>query len=383
MINIQQVTNSEIYTLGTWTSQILLNSEARFPTGTTSEWGYLSWDETYTGTGYTGQVRIDILDSSGNLLLGDITKNLDGSPTDLSTTVVANSNIKIKVKLYGLDYPTPIVSNIKLNYKNWKTENITTNAGKNVLLYRSFTSPPTVSEIAKIRFGNAQTTAFNETSTDFTNPLSTWVNVDSVSYDEENNYVILQFEINNGETYLPNNTILNAIGFGTNDASPYLTQASRFYDLTKESDSYYRFTAYFKVLATDTSSYVLTKHGRNVMLNRTYKSSPDYTYISKYVLGYTGTLSNTMSSLDSELVGPTLFTYSTFDTSVFKVTTRGGLTALDGVGQTFNSIANETSDATNNFVLAIKFYESLLKTSNYIYQFDVIYQIMEPIASIG
>ena len=108
MINIQPITNASIYVLGKWTSPQLTNGHSGFPTGVSSDWGWMTWDESYTAeTGYTGEVRLDIINAStGAVLISDIAQNPDGSPTDISS--LGSATIKIVVNLYALDWPTPI-----------------------------------------------------------------------------------------------------------------------------------------------------------------------------------------------------------------------------------------------------------------------------------
>jgi len=383
MINIQPVENAETYTLGTWTSPLMINSTAGFPSGVSSEWGYLSWIEENTGTGYTGYVRIDILDSSDNVLIADIAKNTNGSPTYLYSTSVAFTDIKIKVKLYGGDSPTPKVSGLWLNYNNWNNEQVVTLNGKNISLNRSLIASPTMTNLSKLRFGNGQVSAFDESSTDLTNGLSTWTVPDTITYDTDNSRVILQYTINVGEVYMTNGTTFGAIGISNTDVSGYFIAGSRFIDITKNPLLNYKIRVSFKIVDAPMSTFVTTIAGRNLMIDRIMKLSPTYSAVSKFSLGYTGALSDDMTALDSEYVGPSTFVYTNFDTATPKTITRAYMDQLTGNGNTFNAIIHRNTDGSPIANYVVKLYESILKTSNYIYNFDTSYKPLTPSNIIG
>lgn len=381
MINIQPIVDAGMYTLGTWTSPVLYNSTGNFPADVGGEWGYLSWTEANTGDGCTGYVRIDILDSSDNVLIADIAKNVDGTPSDLTSYSIITSDIKIKVKIYGLDFPTPEVSNLWLNFKNWNTVNVITNTGKNVLLNRTFLAAPTVSNISKMAYGNSQTTNFNEDSTAIANEIEPYAIPDSVTFDSTRNTVTMMSEIKQFVSTIPNGTIFNALGIQTTD--PLFCAASRYLDITKDSDYYYRVSATFRIVETPTSRYILTSSGRNVMIDRTFLQYTTYSAPTQFVCGYTGTLLDSMTALDSEIVGPLDFTYTLFDTTANKVLVRAGMNELTGNGSTFNAIAHYNTDTTPILNYAAKMYTDILKTSSYIYQFDTSYRSITPSAIIG
>ena len=117
VINTRIVENANLYTYGEWISPVLDSSLFLTPF-TTDHWRFLSWDESFSvekGTG-DGYVRIDILDASDDsILISDLYWLADGTDFDLLSSpdpVSPGQNIKVKVKIYGLNNPTPIVKKI-------------------------------------------------------------------------------------------------------------------------------------------------------------------------------------------------------------------------------------------------------------------------------
>ena len=388
MINIQTITDAYNYVFGSWTSQTLTNSVAGFPTGTTTEWGYLAWEESNTGTGYTGYVRIDILDSTtGEVLLGDLTQNTDGTPTDISS--LGTSDIKILVKLYGLDYPTPIVSNIRIKHKNWNSEQVITNAAKNVLLNRALETT-TTNPVYDFIIGNGQTTALTESSTGLTNNVSSAYEINgnvtvssSILHNEDENLIEVSFVINNSDVIIPNGTTINSIGFRNNDTTPIFIGGTRHTDIEKDPAFYYYYKITFKIYRYDNDVYMLTKPGINVLLDRLFYSSVTYSGISEGSTGYqTTALSEDMTALDLTYFGPTVFQYSTLDTSKYKLTLSILMNTGDGNGYNYNAIGIHNTDGSPILAYVALLDEYVQKTVNYIYQFNVNNNMITPIITL-
>lgn len=385
-INIQPITNAEIYVYGSWTSQILYNSTAGFPTGTTSEWGYLAWDESNTGTGYTGHIRIDIIDAdTGLILLGDIAQNTDLSSTDI--TSLSTADIQIKVKMYGLDYPTPILNNLRVKFKNWNQEQVVTHTGKNVLLNRAL-STTTTTPIHDFRIGSGQITALTESSTDITNavsaafPITGDPTVNSlVTYIEDEEIVEITFGINNGDIIIPNWTVMDSIGFRNDDATQLFVGGCRHADITKNPSFYYYYKITYKIYGYQSDNYIITKNGRNILLNRMFKSVPTYTGIFNGSCGYqTNTLVDSMTAIDSTYYGPTAFQYTLLDTTKYRLTTSIAMDQSSGNGYTYNAITNMNDDGTEILMYAATLDEDIQKSSTYTYQFNTNHNMLTPVS---
>jgi len=378
MINIKTVENAYLYTYGAWTSQTLTNSLSGFVSGVSTEWGYLSWTEENTGTGYTGEVRIDVLNASDDsVLIADIAKNSDGSATDISTYASTN-NIKIRVKLYGIDYPTPKVSNIWIKYKNWIGTQIVTINGKNVLLNRSYLSSPTVSEINRAVIGENQTSTITESSSNLDDPVSSDLAFNSVTFDTTNLCFTAETYLDETDTQVANGTVMNAIGFKNTDTTPIFCAGVRFTDITKDSLYRYYIRTTFKISGSTSSTYVMTNDGKLMFLNRCFYASPTYNEINRYYLGYTSSLSSTMSALDTTHIGPAGFTYTLHDSSAAKLVFRSTLAKDEGNSLQFNAVGHANDETTERFLYCGKLSSLINKTASYIYLFTVNYLVGSP-----
>jgi hypothetical protein len=163
-------------TKGTWTSQILYNDKSKFPVGTTSEWGYLQWEEENIDEANGNTRRIDILKASDDtVLIENIVIQENGLPTILFESTAELEDIKIRVKLYynTSDPPIskPIVKNIRINYYNWSQHQLITNIGKSVILNRSFKETSNMNKYLFHYYGGIQNT-LNKSTTSIENPIS-------------------------------------------------------------------------------------------------------------------------------------------------------------------------------------------------------------------
>lgn len=384
MMNIREITDAYLYSLGTWTSQLLYNSKAGMPTGVTTEWGYLVWDEENTGTGYTGEVRIDILDANDVLLIENIVKNSDGTPTSMYSSVAALSDIKIKVKLYALDLPTPKVSNIRINFYNNTTANqVFTDTGKNLMLNRVSLEPPTVSNVQYAAIGNGQSTVLTDDMTAITNEITTDLPFQTIEYNASDRSYIATVYVDSISNMITNGTTVNSIAFKNGDTTKLFCGAVRFQDnvINEGSDptegSYnYYFKAKFKLYPINTTTTMITNEGENTFLNRTFEPVATYDAVNKYVAGEHTELTDTMTGLDSEYTGPGSFIYSLLDTSAIKMTLIFVMDETTGNGNNYNAIGHENTDGTPTFILGLKLDETITKTSSYYYTFTTKYFIV-------
>jgi hypothetical protein len=384
MINIQTITDAYLYTYGSWTSQTLTNSAAGFLSAT-NEWGYLIWDEENIGTGYTGQVRLDVLNATDNsVLVGDIIKNTDGTPSDISSYALTH-NIKIRVRLYGADWPTPAVKNIRVKHKNWNSEQVIFNDGKNLLLNRLLTTP-TSSAMHAMVIGNGETSPLTETNTGITNPVCTPVELSSilvtVEYNETEKMVYVVLSLSNADVVVPNGTVMNSIAFKNDDTTPIFLGGSTYTPITKDVVFNYKFKSTFKVFSKTGSTYVLTSNANNIMLNRLFKTTPTYSGLKYGVVGFqTNPLSSSMTALDSTLFGPSAFNYTVIDTSKIRLSNSIYQGTTDGNNNTYNAIGHLNGDGTPIMMFASLIDENITKTSTYIYQYITNYNILTPVST--
>ena len=383
-INTRTIEDASIYAYGSWTSPTLTNSNAGLPTDVTTEWGFLHWVEEYVSDG-DGLVRIDILDADNSdaVLVENIIKNSDGSPTDLSSTPAATSNIKIKVKIYGLSDPTPKVSNIWIKYNNWIGNQVVTNDGKNQLLNRASLSSPTMNEINASKIGVLQTTEFTENSTALTSAVSSALAYNDVEFDTDNATIKVEVLLNETDAEVSNGEIMNAISFENDDTDPAFCGAARFVDITKSASYKYYLRGTFKITRLSTDYIILTDMGEYILLNRAFYASPSYTEVNRWILGEQSSLTNTMGGLDTETLGPSAFTYTLLDNAKHELTLRSEIDEDTGNGSDFNAIGHENTDSPSSFIYAALFDETITKTSTYKYLFTVIYKPQTPSNDIG
>jgi len=99
----------------------------------------------------------------------------------------------------------------------------------------------------------------------------------------------------------------------------------------------------------------VTKDGKNIALNRTYQSSPDYTYISQFGIGTGSTTpAESDTALDSALTtwnaGAEFKGFSTgypqFDETNKKVTIRGLINSTEANGETITEVGEFNADGT-------------------------------------
>ena len=101
---------------GFWISPVVDASLLHFASGD-KRWGLLKWDETNTSDESKAYVRVDILDSTGSVLVSNLSWVSGG--IDLSqysaihTDTTTYVDIKIKFKLYSLT-EKPVIKNISL-----------------------------------------------------------------------------------------------------------------------------------------------------------------------------------------------------------------------------------------------------------------------------
>lgn len=88
-----------------------ITNRPRFVTGTSSNWGILSWDEESVGDNY---VEVDILKASDESLLVGGLRHRAGGHNLLEYPNVASNDIKLRFKFNVLD-KTPIVRNVVLD----------------------------------------------------------------------------------------------------------------------------------------------------------------------------------------------------------------------------------------------------------------------------
>lgn len=181
MINQRAVENAELYTYGEWISPTLDPSIFLLPADE-DNWGLLTWTEqftTITGDGL-GHVRIDILDSSSNVLEEDFFFQENGIDLN-SYSTISDNQIKIRVKLYGLNEPLPIVSMIHLRAKNGGNYSMFTKEGIMTFIERAVKTSPTRTLIDTFATGTG-------TTTPTINDASLTTSVFSDSLDSETTY---------------------------------------------------------------------------------------------------------------------------------------------------------------------------------------------------
>ena len=361
--------------IGSWTSELILNETGNFPVGVDSDWGKLRWEGEDTTE---DNCKFQILDSEDNVLID----NIKTSPFTLFGTDHSKKNIKIKVILTKTT-PPPKIKNIKLSYRYWNRSNVITNNAKNIMINRTFLEAPTTTPPRRFRVGESQTSPILENSEDILNPIGAgWDVPDDVVYNTEEKTVDLVYTVYNDNLIIPNNSDVESIAIYNTDTVPLFFSGVRMKPIKKSIGYYYKFTLRYKLIRSPMIRGLLTEQGKNLFINRTFKNSPDYKNISKFTLGYTDTFNEQMTELDNEYVGPGSFEFSLFDTSVQKVTLRTRMDDITGNGETYNAIAHYTDDVTPLLVSVSKFYRNILKTENYVFNFDKKYSSISPVWDI-
>lgn len=114
MAKLSRVIKSVVWQTGYWISPVLKSSLFKFTTGST-EWGTLSWTQTFPGD-EKGYIKVDVLNASDDsVLVGDLVYQDIGH--DLSQYSLPPSiNLKIKVKFWKKT-ESPIVTKIGIRTK--------------------------------------------------------------------------------------------------------------------------------------------------------------------------------------------------------------------------------------------------------------------------
>lgn len=111
MAKINNKTQS--WTVGTWETPLL---DITLRRESTNQWNTLTWEQENTDDETKAYVRVDILDSSKNVLQSNLrgTGNKNKKTINLANYAnVKNVSIHILFRLYGLT-KTPIVKNIEI-----------------------------------------------------------------------------------------------------------------------------------------------------------------------------------------------------------------------------------------------------------------------------
>jgi len=102
-----------VWTIGEWKSQLL---DVSLHQDGTDNWGILKWKEDNTEDSSAAYVKVDILDSSDNVLQSELTGVTNGDYKELNLSTYPNVkgvDIYAKFKLYGLT-KSPIIYDIQL-----------------------------------------------------------------------------------------------------------------------------------------------------------------------------------------------------------------------------------------------------------------------------
>ena len=117
MPTIKGIKSGGAFTVGMWTSELADSSLDGLSSDDDRHWGILEWEQTTEGSNF---IRVDILNSSGTVLKGNLTANQNSNPMsiDLSnlTEIGETQDIKVRFKLYKKTGKCQ-VKNIYLNKK--------------------------------------------------------------------------------------------------------------------------------------------------------------------------------------------------------------------------------------------------------------------------
>jgi hypothetical protein len=309
-------------TKGTWTSEVLHNDKANFPEDTSSEWGYLTWEQDEIDEVSGNTMRIDILKASDDsVLIENIIKQEDGTPTILFGTAADLEDIKIRVKLYYNTGDPPIakprVWNIRLNYYNWTLHQVVTNFGKSVLLNRSFRFPSNIEKYLFHFFGGRQNT-LNKITSEIENPIYLhFTNLPEGDYLGSNTarpgtmvlgetgsegegdlqlgplaYSRIEFDpIQRSMTLisvvrdLPQTANLGIVGVGNFGDLLFCGGMRTNFEL--QNDKLYEIKTTFRIITTQTLNRVMTYEGSNTLLNKSVydEYETDYSVIRNFEAG--------------------------------------------------------------------------------------------------
>jgi hypothetical protein len=224
--NQRAIENAEIYTYGDWTSQSLDPDLFRLD-AVDAVWGKISWNEEFTvdkGDG-SGYVRVDILRASDDVVLeADFAYNANG--IDLSTySSIGSETIKVRVKLYGLNDPTPRVSKLLIRSKYGGDYGMLNSNGLMTFLERPVKSTPTRTAISAFDIGTGgsepggalKTVSESDTAL-FTQVFGANLNAESTFTEDTTNHTLkIRGEVGTGDA---NGSALNEAGLKNTDAVP-------------------------------------------------------------------------------------------------------------------------------------------------------------------
>jgi len=107
--------NAQTWTTAYWVSQAL---DWDLCKQSSPSWGLVTWNEDGTEDEDLGYVRIDVLDSSDNVLVNNLSRdsNIGGINLADYDSLVNTKDIKIKVKGTWLSSP-PVVRNLRVQFQ--------------------------------------------------------------------------------------------------------------------------------------------------------------------------------------------------------------------------------------------------------------------------
>ncbi len=101
MPTIKSIKGGGAFAVGMWTSELADSSLDGLDNDDDRHWGELEWDEFTDGDNF---VRVDILNSSGSVLKGNLTASQDSNPRSIDisnfTEVGETTDIKLRFKCY-------------------------------------------------------------------------------------------------------------------------------------------------------------------------------------------------------------------------------------------------------------------------------------------
>lgn len=104
MVTIKTKKGGGAFTVGTWVSEICDSSLDGLSSDDDRNWGLLEWYQTVDAPNF---IRIDILDSSDNVLIGNISASQNSNPRSIDLSNISEigetQDIKIRFKLYRKD----------------------------------------------------------------------------------------------------------------------------------------------------------------------------------------------------------------------------------------------------------------------------------------
>jgi hypothetical protein len=181
------------------------------------------------------------------------------------------------------------------------------------------------------------------------------------------------------DSQIPNGTTMTCLGIQTSDIVPEFCGAISFSDIIKSATLRYYFKIKYKLIAATTANTMITTLGKNMLINRAFKTTPDYASPIYYTLGTATSLYSSMSGLTSVLIGPSSFTYNAVDTIAHKYVQRATLDKSTGNGSIFNAIGDQDSAA--NLFFAGKSFEDMYKTNTYVFMFSINNNLKTPNSS--